>query len=57
MKYIRPRIDLLWFDETEILTASAESAYAPKDLNEYMYGQGVGSAGNTTITIRKALGR
>lgn len=48
-RYVIPNIDVLLFDEEEdILTASA--TYAAKELNEYMFDQGVKST--TTIKLQ-----
>lgn len=55
-KYERPIIELLGFDEDEIITLSGETrSYAAKDLNEYMFGDSVKAGNTTTVNIDKAI--
>ena len=51
--YTTPKIDILLFDEEEILTASNPNTFAEFQLNKYMLGGGVNSASNTSIAIEK----
>lgn len=54
-RYERPVIELLSFDEEEVITASGDiQSYAAKDLNEYMFGDSVKAGSTTTVNIDKA---
>jgi len=56
MKYVKPEIDLLLFDEVETVNTSVtQNNFAAGLANEYMYGDSVKASGTTTITIQKAL--
>lgn len=48
--YIVPNIDVLLFDEDDDILTASTATYAAKQLNEYMYGQGVKST--TTIKLQ-----
>ncbi len=48
--YTEPNIDVLLFDEEEDILTASEATYAAKQLNEYMFGQGVKST--TTIKLQ-----
>ena len=55
-RYERPVIELLGFDEDEIITLSGETrSYAAKDLNEYMFGDSVKAGNTTTVNIDRAV--
>ena len=55
-KYERPVIELLSFDEEEVITASTQTqSYAAKDLNEYMFGDSVNAGSTTTVNIDRAI--
>ncbi len=55
-RYERPIIELLSFDEEEVITSSTQTqSYAAKDLNEYMFGDSVNAGSTTTVNINKAV--
>lgn len=55
-RYERPIIELLSFDEEEVITTSTQTqSYAAKDLNEYMFGDSVKAGSTTTVNINKAV--
>ena len=55
-RYESPIIELLGFDEEEIITASTNTqSYAAKDLNEYMFSDSVKAGSTATVNINRAI--
>ncbi|MDO5396540.1 MAG: hypothetical protein Q4G33_01295 [bacterium] len=53
-KYSKPIIDVLYFDEEEVVTASTpeKGRYAADLMNEYFFGEGKASQ-TTTVNIQQ----